>query len=189
MGAHERLVVFRGHGFDEGTQLGLEAREDPPHLARLHAGLEIVEKSVVRFDRVETGDVLVLELERPIEHGSERGEVGALARDDPCLDRGRGVARQLGLELGRNPARLGPVGARHCDQASVVALRIERRLQRAYGFQQLADRVVGEHLVGDTLHRRHVVGSAVAAGRGHHHELIPLEKAPRHPEVADVLEA
>ena len=131
----------------------------------------------------------MLQLERPVEKGPERGKVGVLPRGDPGLDRRGGVTGHLGLELGRDAARLLPVGARHADQARVVALGVEGRLDRPDRIEELAERVVREHLVGNALHRGNVLGTGLAAGRGHHHVLIPLEQASRHPEIADVLQA
>ena len=141
----EVLELLRRALDGELTQRGAQPIEDAPHLARLHALLEVVEQEVVRVvRRREARDVLVLHLEGAVEPGPERLEVVVLACRHPCLDRLGRELRHLGAELGGDAACLLPVTRRHGDEAGVVRVGIEPGDVGGGAFEQLADLVANE---------------------------------------------
>ena len=128
--AEAAAVVCRAHLGDQRHEHLLEAVEDGRTSARRRPRLEVVEEVVVRVGRrLEAGDVLLLELELPIEPGAERGVVVGGPCGDPGFHRLRRGLRQPRREIGGNPACLLPVSPRDADQACVVGVVRQRRLE------------------------------------------------------------
>ena len=94
--------------------------------------LEVVQQHVVGIvGRREAVDVPVLELERAVEPRAEALVVVVGPRLRPRIDALGRELRQVGRELGRHATRLLPVASGDCDQARVVGVGIELRLERA----------------------------------------------------------
>ena len=165
----------------------LETVERRPHLGGLHALLVVVEQDVVGLlRRLEAVDVGVRELDVPLEVGQESREVGLGARLDPGRLRDRRGARDLGVEVGRDLERLLEIAARDADQAGLVGIRVEALLVRAQLFEQVADPVLREPLVGDAVERRELLGPCLRPAPGHHRLLVPAEQARCPAQVADL---
>ena len=168
-------------------QLRTEHVEDRLHLGRLHPGLVLVEEDVVR--RVARLHVLrpaQRDVVDALERRPEDGEVVRLARLEPGDVRLAGLARPVGFELGRNPARLLPVAAGDADQARVVGVVVALRLERRELVEQAADLVGGEPLVRDARERRGHLRAPGGALRRHHRPLVPAGDRCRLLKVVDL---
>ena len=171
-------------GRDQRDELALEPVEDDLDLGRRSSGLEVVQQDVVGIvGGLEACDVLALQLELAVEPWAKGCVVVLLSRDHPCLHALGGRLGQRTGELGRNPPRLLPVTAGDANQAGIVRVVREGGLVVAQLVDELADALIAEPLVGDSLHGSEALGADCRPRRRHHDHLIPLEQRKRRAEV------
>ncbi len=180
--AFEERVVRRLAGVaHDGGQLGPEHVEDRLHLCGRHPGLVFVEERVV-------GRVALLhqlgpperDVVHPLQRRQEHREVILLARLEPRDVRLAALTRPRGCDLGRNASCLLPLPARDADEARVVRVVAELRLERGDLVEQSPDLVRDEALVDDTGERCRGLRPGGCALRRHHRALVPAQ----HPEGA-----
>ena len=177
---------------DQRNEARLELVEDLTDGVGLETFVEVVQQDVVLAlvtHVVEAVGVPVRELDVLLQVREEGREVGLLARFDPGgKGHGPGVGH-LGAQVGWDALCLLVVAARDADLGCVVRVGIEALLVAPDIFEQLADLVVDEEVVRETVDRAQLLGPQWAGVRRHLRVLVPAEDGPRHAQVVDGGEA
>ncbi len=191
-GGVDRVGALRDR-CDQRHERGAQLGEERGDFGALHPLLVVVEQHVVGIlEAVEALDVALLQLDVALQERQERGEVGALARVNPCPMAERARARQIGRQVVRHTAGLLVVAPRDADQRCVVGVRVGLREPLLLAFQipeQTADRVVGEALVDDPPECPELLRAQGCRTRRHHRLLVPAEQSAGVGEVLNLCES
>ena len=155
----------RGERLDQRHQPLAQAAEDRADLGGGHLRLVAVEQGVIGVLGLrEARRVAPAQLDVSLQVRGECREVGLGAGPLPrgcALCRG---SREVGCELGGHAPRTVTVAAHDAG---------DRRVLLARGVEQLAERLVGQPLVGDALDRGHRLAALLCPARGHLRLLVP----------------
>ena len=155
----------RGERLDQRHQPLAQAAEDRADLGGGHLRLVAVEQGVIGVLGLrEARRVAPAQLDVSLQVRGECREVGLGAGPLPrgcALCRG---SREVGCELGGHAHRTVTVAAHDAG---------DRRVLLARGLEQLAERLVGQQLVGDALDRGHRLAALLCPARGHLRLLVP----------------
>ena len=183
----QKRVVRRfvlGDGLDDRDEVAAEVAEDAFHLRRPHARLVLVEQGVVAlFVVAERLGLLKGEVDELFQVRREGGEGVRLARRLPRLFPERHRLCHLRDERGGHFGRLVIVSLRHPDEAARIRVDVCFGHLRREGFEQTADVVRREKLVGEPAQRGDLVGACFGGPVRHVGFLIPLQHVRRRVEV------